>query len=126
LAHIADALAALRQRSGQEGRAAYGRGEQASKALRGPEPETGAPADWAALEARIQACQVCDLHAGRQRAVAGSGAVEAVDWLVVGEAPGERDDRFGQPFQGKAGELLHAMLRAAGIDPAQAVFYTNL
>lgn len=86
----------------------------------------GVPADWAALEARIQACEVCELHAGRQRAVAGSGAVEAVDWLVVGEAPGERDDRLGQPFQGKAGELLHAMLHAAGIDPARAIFYTNL
>lgn len=84
------------------------------------------PADWAALEARIQSCEICELHTGRHRAVAGAGAVEAVDWFVVGEAPGERDDRVGQPFQGKAGELLHAMLRAAGIDPLQAVFYTNL
>lgn len=86
----------------------------------------GAPSDWAALEARIQACEACELHSGRHRAVAGSGAVQAVDWLVVGEAPGERDDRLGQPFQGKAGELLHAMLGAAGIDPSHAVFYTNL
>lgn len=86
----------------------------------------GAPTDWAELEARIQACEACELHGGRHRAVAGSGAVQAVDWLVVGEAPGERDDRLGQPFQGKAGELLHAMLAAAGIDPEHAVFYTNL
>lgn len=87
---------------------------------------TEAPTDWASLEARIHACEACELHTGRQRAVAGSGAVENVNWLVVGEAPGERDDRLGQPFQGKAGELLQAMLHAAGIDPSEAIFYTNL
>ena len=99
----------------------------AGEALATPSASIGnVPAGWAALEARIQSCEICELHTGRHGAVAGSGAVEAVDWLVVGEAPGERDDRFGQPFQGKAGELLHAMLRAAGIDPDHAVFYTNL
>lgn len=81
--------------------------------------------DWGVLEASILACEVCDLHVGRHSAVPGAGAVEAVDWMVVGEAPGDRDDRLGQPFQGKAGELLHAMLQAAGIDPHKAVFYTN-
>ncbi len=96
-----------------------------SLAANHPAPDD-VPADWAALEARIRACEICELHTGRHRAVAGSGAIEAVDWLVVGEAPGERDDQSGQPFQGKAGELLHAMLGAAGIDPLQAVFYTNL
>lgn len=82
--------------------------------------------DWAVLEARIRACEACGLHAGRHRAVPGAGAVESVDWLVVGEAPGDRDDRLGEPFQGKAGELLHAMLDAAGIDSKNKVFYTNL
>lgn len=89
--------------------------------------ETGAEVtDWAALEARILACEACGLHVGRHRPVPGSGAAEAVDWVVIGEAPGDRDDRLGQPFQGKAGELLHAMLQAAGIDPHKAIFYTNV
>lgn len=81
---------------------------------------------WSALEARILACEACGLHAGRHRAVPGAGATESTDWFVVGEAPGDRDDRRGEPFQGKAGDLLKAMLKAAGIEPEQAVFYTNL
>lgn len=91
-----------------------------------PPPVSEPPTDWSSLEAQILACEACELHTGRQRAVAGAGAVENVQWLVVGEAPGERDDRLGQPFQGKAGELLQAMLHAAGIDPTEAIFYTNL
>lgn len=87
--------------------------------------EGAASPAWAALEAGILACEACGLHAGRHSAVPGTGALEAVDWLVVGEAPGEWDDRAGRPFQGKAGELLHAMLAAAGIDAGRAVFYTN-
>jgi len=86
----------------------------------------GGSSDWHTLEAAIQTCEACGLHAGRQAAVPGAGATESVDWLVVGEAPGGRDDGLGQPFQGKAGDLLHAMLAAAGIEPAQRVFYTNL
>lgn len=86
----------------------------------------GGSSDWHALEAAILTCEACGLHAGRQAAVPGAGATESVDWLVVGEAPGGRDDGLGQPFQGKAGDLLHAMLAAAGIEPAQRVFYTNL
>jgi len=86
----------------------------------------GGSSDWHTLEASILACEACGLHAGRQAAVPGAGATESVDWLVVGEAPGGRDDGLGQPFQGKAGDLLHAMLAAAGIEPAQRVFYTNL
>lgn len=89
-------------------------------------PQVGAASDWASLEARIHACEACGLHAERHKAVPGAGATEQVDWLVVGEAPGARDDGLGEPFQGKAGELLHAMLEAAGIDSQHKVFYTNL
>ncbi len=84
------------------------------------------PLDWQALQDHVAACQACSLHAGRSQTVFGSGATESVDWMVIGEAPGDRDDRLGQPFQGKAGELLGAMLRAAGVGPETPVFYTNL
>src|SRR5699024_8590014 len=38
--------------------------------------------------------------------------------LIVGEAPAQSDDRTGLPFQGKAGQLLHAMMVAIGVHPA--------
>ena len=82
--------------------------------------------DWAALEAHVAACQACSLYTGRSQTVFGSGATDAVDWMVIGEAPGEHDDRLGIPFQGKAGELLHAMLACVGVGPESSVFYTNL
>jgi len=93
---------------------------------RGGAETSGESSDWRALETLIQACEACGLHAGRRAAVPGAGATQAVDWLVVGEAPGGRDDGLGRPFQGTAGDLLHAMLAAASIEPGKRVFYTNL
>ncbi len=60
-------------------------------------------------------CQACELHEQRHHAVPGAGDVQQPQWLVVGEAPGSADDRVGRPFQGKPGELLRAMLAAAGL-----------
>jgi uracil-DNA glycosylase len=69
--------------------------------------------DWGALEARVSACTRCALHAGRSRTVFGVGDRTA-DWLVVGEGPGAEEDRRGEPFVGRAGKLLDAMLAALG------------
>lgn len=82
--------------------------------------------DWDALREQVAGCALCSLHAGRNLAVFGEGAVESVDWMLIGEAPGDRDDRKGLPFQGKAGDLLQAMLKAAGVDPQANVYYTNV
>lgn len=68
---------------------------------------------WEALEARVAACTRCPLHAGRTRTVFGVGNRRA-DWLIVGEAPGAEEDRKGEPFVGRAGRLLDAMLAALG------------
>jgi len=84
------------------------------------------PADWEGLRAHIAACQACGLHIGRSQAVFGDGASEAPEWMVIGEAPGDYDDRAGLPFQGKAGVLLASMLAAAGVDAQAPVFFTNL
>lgn len=84
------------------------------------------PAEWPALKEHVAACQACSLHTGRSQTVFGEGATESVAWMIIGEAPGDRDDRMGLPFQGKAGELLHAMLAAAGLGPEAPVFYTNI
>jgi DNA polymerase len=46
--------------------------------------------------------------------------------MVIGEAPGQQDDRVGLPFQGRAGVLLDAMLGAVGIQTGTAVYFSNL
>jgi uracil-DNA glycosylase len=69
--------------------------------------------DWASLRAAVAGCQACSLSEGRTRSVFGTGPEQA-DWMVVGEAPGEQEDREGEPYQGEAGRLLDNMLRAVG------------
>jgi DNA polymerase len=60
------------------------------------------------------------LHASRTQTVFGVGRRDA-ELLVIGEAPGADEDRQGEPFVGRAGQLLNAMLRA--IDYARSDVY---
>lgn len=83
------------------------------------------PTDWEALKTHIAECRACELHTGRSQTVFGSGA-SSPEWMIVGEAPGDFDDRAGLPFQGKAGVLLAAMLASIGLRPDSPVFFTNL
>jgi uracil-DNA glycosylase family 4 len=76
------------------------------------------------LNKEILTCTRCDLHRSRTQAVCGVGNL-AADILVIGEAPGADEDRQGEPFVGKAGELLTQMLRAIGLD-RDAVFIANI
>jgi DNA polymerase len=77
--------------------------------------------DWATLQSTVSGCQACALCGSRQNTVFGVGAsaVEGetpqVDWLIVGEAPGEEEDLQGEPFVGQAGELLDNMLGAMSL-----------
>lgn len=80
--------------------------------------------DWDALAAEAAACTRCALHATRNRVVFGCGS-RAARWMVVGEAPGADEDRQGEPFVGRAGQLLTEMLRAAGLDRGE-VFIANV
>ena len=74
--------------------------------------------DWSALHSTVSGCQACTLCGSRQNTVFGVGASAAecetpqVDWLIVGETPGEEEDRQGEPFVGQAGKLLDNMLGA--------------
>jgi DNA polymerase len=85
--------------------------------------------DWPQLEAAVAACRACGLCESRRHTVFGAGSTTA-DWMVVGEAPGENEDREGQPFVGPAGELLDNMLRAVGRNRtgsgAQSAFIVNV
>jgi DNA polymerase len=85
----------------------------ALKPARLPAAEGIEQMDWAQLEATVTACRACGLCESRRNTVFGAGSVKA-DWMVVGEAPGENEDREGQPFVGAAGQLLDNMLRAVG------------
>ncbi|HTB68926.1 MAG TPA: uracil-DNA glycosylase [Steroidobacteraceae bacterium] len=89
-----------------------------------PVPPASAPA-WEQLSAEVARCTRCDLHRTRTRAVLGVGDRHA-QWLVVGEAPGAEEDRQGEPFVGRAGQLLDAMLRAIGLARGHNVYIANI
>jgi uracil-DNA glycosylase family 4 len=81
-------------------------------------------ADWPELRARVAACTRCALCSTRTQTVFGVGNPQA-EWLVVGEAPGAEEDRQGEPFVGRAGQLLNSMLRAIGLAREQ-VYIANV
>ncbi len=80
--------------------------------------------DWEALELSVKQCTACPLHQSRTQAVFGSGSKTA-DLLVIGEAPGAHEDKQGEPFVGRAGQLLTAMLQAIGLQ-RQDVYIANV
>lgn len=85
--------------------------------------------DWPALRDAVDACTACGLCKSRTRTVFGAGNLRA-RWMIVGEAPGEREDMMGEPFVGKSGELLDSMLRALQLTreedtPTRQVFIAN-
>lgn len=88
-----------------------------------PENDVG-QLDWSRLQARVAGCDACELHRTRTRTVFGSGSREA-DLMLIGEAPGADEDRKGEPFVGRAGQLLTAMLGAIGLTREQ-VYIANI
>jgi uracil-DNA glycosylase len=75
------------------------------------------------LRAAVQECRGCELYEDATQAVLGNGPVDA-PLMLVGEQPGDREDREGKPFVGPAGRLLDKALADADIDP-ESVFRTN-
>lgn len=99
-----------------------------TRSMAGKEAETVplAQASWEALESRVRVCTACtQLAATRTQTVFGVGD-PAARWLFVGEAPGAEEDRRGEPFVGRAGQLLDNMLAALGIDRTREVFIANV
>ena len=89
-----------------------------------PQPTVAPPEAWERLAAEVRACTLCGLHKTRTQTVFGVGRRDA-DLLVIGEAPGADEDRQGEPFVGRAGQLLNAMLRAIGL-PRSEVYIANI
>lgn len=92
---------------------------------------------WDTLQHTVSQCQACSLCGTRHNTVFGVGAPAApdqalqVDWLIVGEAPGENEDLQGEPFVGQAGQLLDNILSAMGLSrqtggQGAGVYITNV
>lgn len=80
--------------------------------------------DWQTLQDQVQNCRTCSLAETRTQTVFGVGNRQA-QWLLIGEAPGQNEDLQGEPFVGKAGQLLNEMLRAIGLS-RQDVYIANM
>jgi uracil-DNA glycosylase len=79
--------------------------------------------DPGSLSAGISACEGCELYRDATHGVPGTGPLDAA-LMVVGEQPGDQEDRQGVPFVGPAGRLLMRALEEAGLDPG-TIFRTN-
>ena len=66
------------------------------------------------IDAQVRECRKCELHRTRTRTVFGVGRPDAA-CMFIGEAPGAEEDARGEPFVGRAGKLLDAMLAAIGL-----------
>lgn len=75
------------------------------------------------LQEAAVGCRGCDLHERATQTVFGTGARRAA-LLLVGEQPGDVEDRQGEPFVGPAGRVLHSGLESAGIH-RDDVYVTN-
>ncbi len=80
--------------------------------------------DWAELEAAVRVCTKCALHKTRTQTVFGVGDRHA-QWMFIGEAPGGDEDRQGEPFVGRAGQLLNVILFAIGLK-REEVYIANV
>ena len=85
---------------------------------------TVAELDWPGLVERVRTCTNCELHGTRIQTVFGVGS-ENADLLIIGEAPGAEEDRKGEPFVGRAGMLLDAMLGAIALSRDE-VYIANI
>jgi uracil-DNA glycosylase len=113
----------------------HGRGAQAlpyAAASSAPAPAPTASAEspvmpsgsLESLAAIAAGCMLCRLHEGRTSVVFGEGNA-AAELVVVGEAPGQEEDRTGRPFVGRAGRLLDLLLMSAGF-PREQVYICNV
>lgn len=75
------------------------------------------------LKTAAVVCQGCDLHGPATQTVFGEGPLTA-KLMIVGEQPGDQEDREGRPFVGPAGQLLDEVLTEVGIS-RESIYLTN-
>ena len=80
---------------------------------------------WEQLEESCHDCKKCSLHETRTNVVFGVGNRSA-EVFFVGEGPGEKEDLKGEPFVGRAGQLLDDMLKIIGLERTKNIYITNI
>ena len=80
---------------------------------------------WTDLENSCKNCTKCPLYETRTNVVFGTG-VQNAEVMLIGEGPGESEDLQGEPFVGKAGQLLDDMLKIIGLDRKTNVYIANI
>jgi uracil-DNA glycosylase len=94
-------------------------------AIRNPQPAIEKAAAFAALRERVSGCVKCaHLASSRKNVVFGVGNIDA-QLMFVGEAPGADEDAQGEPFVGRAGELLTKIIQAMGLQRSD-VYIANI
>jgi len=88
-----------------------------------PTADAAKPKSLTGLRAAERRCRRCPLYKNATQVVPGEGPVRA-RIMMVGEQPGDKEDRQGKPFVGPASRVLDQAILAAGIDRKQ-VFVTN-
>jgi uracil-DNA glycosylase family 4 len=89
-----------------------------------PPVDLGKEARLENLRQQALACKRCRLAKGRQKVVFGVGTSSS-KLVLVGEGPGANEDRTGEPFVGRAGQLLNQMLKVIGF-AREEVYITNI
>ena len=77
------------------------------------------------LNAQILQCQKCPLHQTRTHAVPGSGVLDPMV-LIIGEAPGANEDKYGKPFVGRSGKYLDKWLDSINMYRTENVYIANI
>lgn len=93
-------------------------------ALRNACNNTLPSSDWETLANRVSACISCGLHQTRTQTVFGVGNKQA-QLMIIGEAPGFHEDQQGEPFVGRAGQLLTTMIKSIGLNRSD-VYIANI
>ena len=85
----------------------------------------GTYSDLDTLGNHCRQCQRCELGGTRINAVVGRGNPNA-PIMIIGEGPGQNEDETGQPFVGRAGQLLSKILDAVQLDEEKDVYISNI
>ncbi len=89
-----------------------------------PAQDYGQAQDLPLLKRCVVNCKLCTLHQTRTQTVFGVGN-EKAKLMIIGEAPGFYEDQQGEPFVGRAGQLLNAMLMAIGLERSE-IYIANI
>lgn len=104
--------------------------ESLDSALAQQRERTIAQLSWEDLAREAGNCQACALCKSRKKVVFSAGESTA-KWMIIGEAPGEQEDKQGLPFVGPAGQLLDRMLAHVSLsrkpdDQLEPVYIANV